>query len=165
MLELVWLSRDVKGATAWLEPALDRIRSMCVRFNGKPDVLAAKVWNCYAQGLPDMGLWLIVDTPPEGPNQAVGHLLVFANLWNDDYVGWVVQLEVDPPHRTPRALREQGLEELDQWAARFNAAYASKGIAVREFLMSTKRDHDAWARLFNFDDFRTIKRRPVRGST
>jgi len=156
MRELLRLERDTKGSALHLEAALERVRQFSHLANGKPDALAATVWKLYAANDKGLGLWVVLED-----GQIVGHMLVLLRTWDDEWVGWVTHLDIDPPHQLGRAWIDQGLEALDQWAREVNVVGEAAGVKVTRCMMSTYRDTDAWARAFGFRDFRSLRVREV----
>lgn len=158
MIQLLRLSRDEKGASRWLEPVIDRIRSMSDRFDGNADGLIDGIWKQYAEKSPFLGLFVGVDD-----DEIVGHALAFIQQWDARWVVWITQVEVD--HPVERGLVQLVLAKLSEWAHEVNAKYKGQ-VNVEEMIFVTPRMNDAWARHSGFADYRFMKRRrimPARG--
>lgn len=151
MLEMVQLHRDHKGTARWVEPALERVRSMAARWGTDAEALVDTTWKLFAERSKLLGLWIGL----EG-DQVRGHMLADVRMWDGKAVVWLLQTETDQP--VTRVYRDYVLTRLDEWAAETAKAMS---LTLDTIVMSTPRMVDAWARLSGFEPYRVLHRRKI----
>ena len=154
MIELVRIHRDAKGTTRWLEPVLERIHAMSVRFDGNADALVNDVWKQVADKSPTLGLFVAIED-----EQIMGHALGFIRDWDGRWVAWLTQVQLD--HVVGHATHDQMLAFLGEWVEQFNLAFKAHGIHVAEMMDCTPLMHDAWARHSGFTPYRYLMLRKI----
>ena len=159
MLTFLRLRRDEKAGHQFFADVLDRVTRFSERHGGNARALAEHVWQLYAANSLALGLWVGVTE-----ERVVGHLLVQLQLWDSEYVGWVTQAQIDPPHQATQALWDDVIAEIKQWKDEFNESPMAKaqGIWLRRLILSTTREQlRAWERRAGFRLYRTLMERPL----
>lgn len=154
VIDLVFLHRDHKGSTRWLEPTLARVRAMSERYGSDPEFLVTQAWTLYAGRSPALGLWAGIED-----EQVVGHAYAVIQQWDGKWVGWLSQAELDHPVSVP--YRAMVMRAMEEWIGRFNALYRDKGMAVDGMMMVTPRMNSPFARHSGWEPYRVMHRRPL----
>ena len=154
MIEPVRIHRDAKGTMRWLEPALERIRTMSGRFDGNAEALVNDVWKQIAEKSQTVGLFVAIED-----DRIVGHALGFVQQYDGRWVAWINQVEMDRP--VDRVLRGELLAVLGAWVEEVNALVKSHGIHVDEMMICTPLRNDEFARHSGFTDYRYLKVRKI----
>jgi len=151
------VTRSHPHGAALMGMAATRIKAFSDRFGSKGTVDVA--WDHFAKQSPAMGLW--VEHKKDHYDAIIGHGVAFIDLYSGHYVGWLNQLEMDII--SPKPLRDQFLEGLDQWIHDYNALMASQGVTIQHILMSSPRGKEtaAWLRHGGFEDYQILCRRTV----
>ena len=155
-MSLVRLQRDAPDTHRYLSPVMDRVRRMSHRMSGNPDGLVQTVWTLFAQA--NVGLWLVVALNEKGA--IIGHALAMYDNWDGKPVGWVTQVEMDTPAGS--ALKDDFIDAIEGWVREMNVVLVKTGVPVKDLIMCTARDDDAWGRHAGFGFFRTLRKREVK---